>query len=149
MQWIFTLLLKLYPADYRAIFARQMLAAFLESAEDCRHRGRFALFAFVTAECAGLIGGSIREWFVKWTTPRIERQSWMEGAVADPGERLPGPVADAERRVASLVDQMVYAIAHHDFEGARRYSYQERRERENLRRLRESYGFPGGSETTP
>jgi ATP-dependent Clp protease ATP-binding subunit ClpC len=38
-----------------------------------------------------------------------------------------------------LIQHMEHAIANHDFPGARRYSHDERRAREELRRLRQKY----------
>jgi len=43
----------------------------------------------------------------------------------------------AQMRIDSLIQQMERAIANHEFEKARRYSDEERKERENLRLLRE------------
>lgn len=45
-----------------------------------------------------------------------------------------GDRKSVEERIASLIDRTVHAIAHHDFEGARRYC----REEDELRRLQEA-----------
>ena len=46
---------------------------------------------------------------------------------------LPGEVADIQKRIKFIVHRMENAIANHEFEKARFYSDEERKERENLR----------------
>src|SRR3974390_3243433 len=50
---------------------------------------------------------------------------------------LPGEVADIQKRIKFIVHRMENAIANHEFEKARFYSDEERKERDNLRALRE------------
>ena len=64
-------LLRLYPGDYSASFADEMLAAF-RTALGQRH-GRLELAAFLLAEFAGALAGAAREWFAKLTTDRAVR----------------------------------------------------------------------------
>ncbi len=52
---------------------------------------------------------------------------------------LPGELADIQKRIKFIVHRMENAIANHEFEKARFYSDEERREREHLRALREKY----------
>src|SRR6476620_11763447 len=52
---------------------------------------------------------------------------------------LPGEVADIQKSIKFIVHRMENAIANHEFEKARFYSDEERKERENLRVLREKY----------
>src|SRR5438874_4930582 len=54
---------------------------------------------------------------------------------------LPGEVADIQKSIKFIVHRMENAIANHEFEKARFYSDEERRERENLRLLREKYNL--------
>lgn len=62
--------------------------------------------------------------------------------VSDLGHsELPTEVVEAQIRTTLLVDRIVHAIAHHDFEGARTYSLEESKAREHLRLLRERYGL--------
>jgi len=69
----YDILLRLYPADYRALFAAEMLTAFEEAAEEPRERG-WAVFArFALAELAGLVIGVCAEWSAKFTP--VVRQS--------------------------------------------------------------------------
>ena len=52
---------------------------------------------------------------------------------------LPEEITEAHKRVKFIVHRMENAIANHEFEKARFYSEEERKERENLRVLREKY----------
>src|SRR5512136_937451 len=52
---------------------------------------------------------------------------------------LPDEVAEIQKRIKFIVHRMENAIAAHEFEKARFYSDEERKERENLRLLREKY----------
>jgi ATP-dependent Clp protease ATP-binding subunit ClpC len=54
---------------------------------------------------------------------------------------LPSEVADIQKRIKFIVHRMENAIANHEFEKARFYSDEERKERENLRVLREKYNL--------
>ncbi len=54
---------------------------------------------------------------------------------------LPPEVAEVQKRIKFIVHRMENAIANHEFEKARFYSDEERRERENLRQLRERYNL--------
>jgi len=53
-------LLRLYPADYRAMFAAEMARAFDQILEERR--------GLPLAELVGIIIGSAAEWIAKWTT---------------------------------------------------------------------------------
>jgi hypothetical protein len=54
-----------------------------------------------------------------------------------PAEKL----GQIQRRIAFIADRMERAIANHEFEKARFYSNEERKERENLRSLREEFNL--------
>jgi len=54
-----------------------------------------------------------------------------------PAEKL----AQIQKRIDFIVDGMERAVAHHEFEKARFYSDEERKERENLRLLREQFNL--------
>ena len=136
MRQMYFWLLRFYPPEYCAAFAGQMLAAFDESAAEYKQKGAGTYVCFAVGELFSLAIGAAREWMVKSTTTAIAR----EGVLADLGERLPSPVTAAEQRIAALRKLLTHAIANHDFAGARRYSYEELREQENLRVLRERYG---------
>src|SRR4030081_2120094 len=54
---------------------------------------------------------------------------------------LPSDLADIQKRIKFIVHRMENAIANHEFEKARFYSDEERKERENMRQLRERYNL--------
>ncbi len=54
---------------------------------------------------------------------------------------LPEEMVDVQKRIKFVVHRMENAIANHEFEKARFYSDEERKERENLRLLREKYSI--------
>src|SRR2546423_452480 len=54
---------------------------------------------------------------------------------------LPADLADIQKRIKFIVHRMENAIANHEFEKARFYSDEERKERENMRQLREKYNL--------
>jgi ATP-dependent Clp protease ATP-binding subunit ClpC len=54
---------------------------------------------------------------------------------------LPPDVAEIQKRIKFIVHRMENAIANHEFEKARFYSDEERKEREALRQLREKYNL--------
>ena len=140
---VYKALLRLYPRDYRAMFASEMLAAFEQAAAAQHSRG------FLLAELSSLLAGAASEWIAKLTTDDSVRGRLLPDRLL---MRPPGvpwelhyagafEVEAAERNVKLLIERMVHAIAHHDFEGARRCARQERNERENLRLLRQKYHF--------
>src|ERR1017187_2554592 len=65
----------------------------------------------------------------------------MRGPLSAASRRstLPADLADIQKRIKFIVHRMENAIANHEFEKARFYSDEERKERENLRGLREKY----------
>ena len=54
---------------------------------------------------------------------------------------MPDEIAEVHKRIKFIVHRMENAIANHEFEKARFYSDEERKERENLRLLREKYNL--------
>ncbi|MBI2817507.1 MAG: ATP-dependent Clp protease ATP-binding subunit [Acidobacteria bacterium] len=61
---------------------------------------------------------------------------------------LPEELADIQKRIKFIVHRMENAIANHEFEKARFYSDEERKERENLRGMREKYHLDESSSGT-
>jgi hypothetical protein len=91
---VYCVLLRLYPWDYRAMFAAGMLHAFENEAEERPGQRRFV--RFFLAELLGLTIGAGTEWIAKWTTdnsvrgrclpdvrmmrpPGIPREIWFAG----------------------------------------------------------------------
>jgi hypothetical protein len=64
----YTTLLRLYPRDYRAMFAREMWNAFEITGAERRAHGRVVLVRFAAAELIGLLKGAVSEWIAKLTT---------------------------------------------------------------------------------
>ncbi|HEX5226721.1 MAG TPA: hypothetical protein VFW44_03385, partial [Bryobacteraceae bacterium] len=136
----------------------EMLSAFDEACAERRVHGRRAYAAFVTRELAGLLLGAAFEWLAKLTSDPSRRGRSLPDRVLmrppgvswddyyGPFPRLPAEVSDARHRADVLVQHMVHAIAHHDFEGARRYSDQEREARLHLRNLQDRYGIGDDSD---
>jgi hypothetical protein len=60
MKRTYRTLLRLYPADYRAMFAAEMARTFDQAAEERR--------SCVAIEFLGAIAGAAAEWIAKWTT---------------------------------------------------------------------------------
>jgi ATP-dependent Clp protease ATP-binding subunit ClpC len=58
---------------------------------------------------------------------------------------LPADLAEIQKRIKFIVHRMENAIANHEFEKARFYSDEERKERENLRALRDKYHLDDSS----
>src|SRR2546423_1419258 len=58
---------------------------------------------------------------------------------------LPSDLAYIQKRIKFIVHRMENAIANHEFEKARFYSDEERKERENMRQLREKYNLDESS----
>lgn len=128
MNRIYRLLLYLYPRDFRASMGDEMLRT-LDQREGSS-----------VAECFGLVRGAVREWRAKLTSDPLTRERALRPQPVNDGS-LPDEVFEAQQRVSSLVRRIVHAIATHDFNGARTFSYEETREREHLRVLRDKYGL--------
>src|ERR1017187_7878104 len=71
----------------------------------------------------------------------------MRGLLSAASRRspLPADLADIQKRIKFSVHRMENAIANHEFEKARFYSDEERKERENMRLLREKYNLDDSS----
>jgi hypothetical protein len=110
------MLLGFYPAEYRALFAKEMFLLFEEAAGE--RRCDAAYFWFCIRELAGLAWGGGFEWIAKWGRP----------------DRYLDFVPSGEDRIGFFIRRMEYAIAHHQFAKARHYAEEERRERERLQK---------------
>jgi hypothetical protein len=73
MKKAYTFLLRLYPRDYRTMFAREMRTAFEITANKRRAGGRTAFLCFVVAELLGLAKGAVSEWIAKLSTDKTIR----------------------------------------------------------------------------
>ncbi len=152
MNRAYKILLRLYPRDYRAMFATAMLSAFQDASVERRGQGWRVYAAFAIAELMGLAMGAGIEWIAKLTTDASVRGrslpdrllmrppgvSW-DAHYAGAFPSVPEDVSKAQERTELLVNRMVHAISQRDFKRARRYSDAERQAREHLRVLRQKY----------
>lgn len=125
MRRSYELLLHLYPAEYRRVFATEMLAVIEEAAED--HHPTRAII-----ETLALLRGAALEW-----TAKLEQGAHY---LSEP------PIVtelDEITKTRVLIQHnlrcMEHAIANHDFPKARFYSEEDRKEREKLTRLLENW----------
>jgi hypothetical protein len=109
IQRVYGLLLRLYPGEYRERFSAEMWAVFDEAARERRRRGWPAFVCFVLNELAGLVTGA--------------RDAWLN--------RVPIRALPDEQCMRFIISRMEYAIAHHDFPGARFYASEEARLRKS------------------
>ncbi len=153
MKRAYQTLLRLYPADYKASFAAEMLNTFVKRAEECRAQRPRRLLQFGLVELMSVTIGAVIEWTSKLTTDRsvrgrylpdlrmmrpagVPQRSWFAGACASvSSDCTHDELCETEKRIEILIGQTVHAIANHDFPKARFYSEQERTVREHLRRL--------------
>src|SRR5438067_2598291 len=136
MRQAYRAILRLYPAQHRAIFAQEIMETFDQAALDWRKRGSAAYICFAVCELTGLLSGLITEWISKWTahggyiTSRCRSQQ---------ESNLPAEVVEIEKRLQRLIGFLEFAIANHDFPKARLYSDEERIVREQLLRVTSEY----------
>jgi hypothetical protein len=110
-----------------------MEAVFEQGAQDRRRLGRGAYTRFVLAELVGLVLGAIGAQFAR------DEATLSATRFAKPD--LPEEVLEAQNRVSINLNQLLFAISHHQFREARFYSDEERKAREDLSRIREKYGM--------
>jgi len=95
MKNIYRLLLRLYPRDYRAMFAGEMGRALERGGDESR--------VSMLKECGGLVVGAVSEWIAKLTTDKAIRGRALPDLVmmrppGVPGEvHFGGPILDDER----------------------------------------------------
>ena len=136
MNPLFDFLLRLYPSEHRALLGEEIRSVLRERAQDSRARGAVGRVAFAMQETSGLLAGLVAEWAAKLTA----FDAYLIGAhPLAAGEAVPHTIIESEGRVRFLCDRIEYAIAHHDFEGARLYCREEARERERLLELKRFY----------
>jgi HAMP domain-containing protein len=125
---IYRFLIAFYPAQFRAVFAAEMVLVFREAVAASRHAGLICRWIFVFREYAALVTGAIRE--------RVASSFASPSYMCAVASQSSTEVEELEQRVAHLVQQMQHAIAHHDFAKAREYSNKEQVARRSLNALR-------------
>ena len=132
MRKLFRALLSLYPLRHRDLFGTEMEAVFALGVQEHRLLGWSSYVGFILVELGGLVLGAI--------TARLEKDAPVP-ATTSTQQNLPEEVLEAQNRVRVNLDRLLFAISHHEFREARIYSDEERKAREDLRRVREKYGL--------
>jgi len=120
MSWLWGAFLRLYPREHREQFGAEMRAVF-EAASKERRGWRERLW-FDAREIAGLMSGA--------TAERFRRNSRRPEDLS--------PSARLETQIQTNLRRMEQAIASHQFERARFYSYYDLKLREQLRKAAEN-----------
>jgi len=107
MKRAYDILLRLYPADYRALFAAEMSTAFEEAAEESRNRGWDAFARFALAELAGLVIGAGTEWGARFTAAICHSNISPSAAAHRLLQKMrpPGVSRDSFYKIIDLVDE--------------------------------------------
>jgi len=129
---LYRAILKLYPAEYRAVFAPEMIDVFEQASAQSKRRGLPGRILFAVCECIGLLKGALLQQAAKWAAPDsyITARSAPRESTGSASE-----IVELQRRLEHLIRSMEFAIAHHDFPKARFYSDQERATRADLLKL--------------
>jgi hypothetical protein len=122
-------LLRLYPSAFRQQFSEEMISVFEQRAgEHFAHR-QTASFAFLLTEFSGIVRGAYIMWLSNIST--LHRRQSESGAAAS--SILSGE--EAAKLRSQVIQQMVAAIADHDFVAARRFSDEEARLKQVIEEL--------------
>jgi hypothetical protein len=127
---IFRALVHLYPQAHRDLLGAEMQAVFERGARENRDLGPVAYVCFLLTELVGFVSGAVR---ARLSAPPINAEPVASG--------LPEEVLEAQNRVAVTLNRLLFAISHHQFVQARKYSDEERNARQELRRVMEKYGL--------
>jgi hypothetical protein len=128
MKRIYGAFLSLYPREYRDLFGPEVLDVFAQAASEHRARGWHVWVWFLVTELSGAVTSAAGHWIDRFAARRHAPVPEVSGA-------------NAQTRVDLNLKRMTQAIAKRDFTSARTYSFEERRAREELRKLRDRYGF--------
>jgi hypothetical protein len=138
MKRVYGIFLRLYPREYRDLFGPEVLGVFAQAAEEQWARGWTVWACFMISELSGAVISAAGHWFDRFAAWRHAPDPESAGARRN---GLFSVVEEAEERVDFNLRRMKHAIAHHDFAAARAYSIEDLKAREELRRLRDKYGF--------
>jgi hypothetical protein len=138
MKRIYGAFLGLYPREYRDLFGPEVVNVFAQAAREHRARGWHVWVWFLVTELSGAVTSAARHWIDRFAA---RRHAPVPEVASTARSALFGPLREAQSRVDLNLKRMTHAIANHDFEGARAYSFEERKAREDLRRLRDRFGF--------
>jgi hypothetical protein len=124
MKRVWKMLLRLYPPAHRESFADEMETVFDQAAEERRKPGRLSFAGFLIAELFGVLMGAGAAWIAE------RRRATLTAGVPD-------ETTKTQTLIEANLRRMEHAIATHQFESARFFSYSDLKLRERLRRLRE------------
>ena len=123
MRKLYRAILSLYPMEYRSMFAQEMVEVFDHAAMAAEEQGLLSLLRFAACELAGLLNGLFSERVTRWR----DRERYIASrCLSRPDTGFPSEIADVQNRLEHLLRSMEFAIAYHDFPGARYYSNEER-----------------------
>jgi len=122
VSWLWRVFLRLYPREHREQFGAEMTAVFAAAANE--RRGWRERLWFCAREFAGLISGATAERFRR-NPPVVED---------------PSPAVKLQTQIETNLRRMEHAIANHQFERARFYSYYDLKLRAQLRKVAEDHG---------
>jgi hypothetical protein len=138
MKRVYGVFLRLYPREYRDLFGPEVLNVFAQAADEQRARGWCVWVWFMVSELSGAVISAGGHWIDRFSA----RRHSADPEAADAGRSgLFNAVKEAQNRVDLNLRRMTHAIANHDFAGARAYSIEDLKAREELRRLRDRFGF--------
>jgi hypothetical protein len=135
MKRVYGAFLRLYPREYRDLFGAEVLSVFADAAREHRARGLGVWVWFLVGELSCAVLSAAGHWLDRFSLRRHPEYA------RSPGSGLFGAVEDAQNRVDLNLKKMTNAIGTHDFAAARTYSIEDLKAREELRRLRDRYGF--------
>jgi hypothetical protein len=138
MKRVYGAFLRLYPREYRDLFGPEVLSVFAQAAREHRARGLGVWVWFLVTELSGAILSAAGHWIDRLSAGRPSAVREIAGATHS---NLFSGVQEAQNRVDVNLKRMTHAIANRDFAGARAYSIEDLKAREELQRLRDRYGF--------
>src|SRR5258708_15635236 len=110
---VFRVLLYLYPQRHRELLGAEMQAVFEQGAEEHRVLGPSQYLRFVLLEVGGLVLHAAIAQFAN-ATHRGYLENQVHGTLAPPQD-LPDEAIEAQNRVAVNLNQLLFAISHHQF----------------------------------
>ena len=78
-QRIYNLVLRIYPAEYRALFGAEMSTVVGKMTQNQRRQGRIARAHFFLGEITGLLLGAAREWIAKLAYSVSHSVNYIDG----------------------------------------------------------------------
>lgn len=114
VSWLWRVFLKLYPREHREQFGAEMRAVFEEASNE--RREWLERMHFCLREIAGLMWGAMKEHFRR----------------DPPAPHDPSPAVKLRTQIETNLRRMEHAIANHQFDRARFYSYYDLKLRDKL-----------------